>query len=51
MSHERPTGLTTLCIEKDKLDEVNVDMIIDDFASTSVTKTRRFVHHSINMKC
>ncbi|XP_071679668.1 uncharacterized protein [Lolium perenne] len=51
MSQERLTGLATLCIEKDKLDEINVDGIIDDFASRSVKRKKRFVHHSINMKC
>lgn len=38
MSQERLNGLATLCIEKDKLDEINVDAIIDDFASRSVRR-------------
>uniref|UniRef100_A0ACD5U1V3 Uncharacterized protein n=1 Tax=Avena sativa TaxID=4498 RepID=A0ACD5U1V3_AVESA len=45
MSHERLNGLATLCIEKDKLDEINVDVIVDDFASRNVTRNNRM------MKC
>jgi hypothetical protein len=41
MSQERLTGLATLCIEKDKLDEINVDAIIDDFASRSVKRKQK----------
>jgi hypothetical protein len=41
MSQERLTGLATLCIEKDKLDEINVDGIIDDFASRSVKRKKK----------
>jgi hypothetical protein len=41
MSQERLTGLATLCIEKDKLDEINVDAIIDDFASRSVIRNKK----------
>ena len=36
MSQERLNGLATICIEKDKLDEINVDTIITDFASRNV---------------
>uniref|UniRef100_A0A8I6YH14 HAT C-terminal dimerisation domain-containing protein n=1 Tax=Hordeum vulgare subsp. vulgare TaxID=112509 RepID=A0A8I6YH14_HORVV len=42
MSQERLNGLATLCIEKDKLDEINVDEIIDDFASRSVRRISKF---------
>ncbi|VAH10776.1 unnamed protein product [Triticum turgidum subsp. durum] len=42
MSQERLNGLATLCIEKDKLDEINVDAIIDDFASRSVRRISKF---------
>ncbi|XBJ21702.1 hypothetical protein VPH35_000209 [Triticum aestivum] len=42
MSQERLNGLATLCIEKDKLDEINVDAIIDDFASRSVRQISKF---------
>jgi len=45
MSQERLNGLATLCIEKDKLDEINVDVIVDDFASRSVTRNSKI------MKC
>lgn len=38
MSQERLNGLATLFIEKGKLDEINVDAIIDDFASKSVRR-------------
>ncbi|KAI4975647.1 hypothetical protein ZWY2020_049254 [Hordeum vulgare] len=43
MSQKRLNGLATLCIEKDKLDEINVDVIIDDFASRSVRKNTKIV--------
>uniref|UniRef100_A0ACD6A842 Uncharacterized protein n=1 Tax=Avena sativa TaxID=4498 RepID=A0ACD6A842_AVESA len=33
MSQERLNGLSTICIEKDLLDQVNIDNIISDFAS------------------
>uniref|UniRef100_A0ACD5X6X0 Uncharacterized protein n=1 Tax=Avena sativa TaxID=4498 RepID=A0ACD5X6X0_AVESA len=42
MSQERLTGLATLCIEKDKLDEINTNAIIDDFASRSVRRNCKF---------
>jgi hypothetical protein len=35
MSHERLNGLATICIEKDLLDQINVDNVINDFASTN----------------
>ena len=41
MSQERLNGLATLCIEKAKLDEINVDAIIDDFASRSVRRNNK----------
>ena len=33
MSQERLNGLATLCIEKKLLDQININAIIDDFAS------------------
>ena len=36
-------GLATLCIEKDKLDDINVDAIVDDFASRSVTRNSKIM--------
>jgi hypothetical protein len=33
MSQERRNGLATLCIEKRLLDEIDINTIIDDFAS------------------
>ncbi|KAI5005826.1 hypothetical protein ZWY2020_033069 [Hordeum vulgare] len=42
MSQERLNSLATLCIEKDKLDEINVDAIIDDFSSRSVRRISKF---------
>ncbi|KAI4971666.1 hypothetical protein ZWY2020_002580 [Hordeum vulgare] len=42
MSQERLNGLATLCIDKDKLDEINVDAIIDDFTSRSVRRISKF---------
>ena len=38
MSQERLNGLATICIEKDLLDKVNVDTIINDFASKNVRR-------------
>ena len=38
MSQERLNGLATICIEKDLLDKVNVDTIINDFASKNVKR-------------
>jgi hypothetical protein len=38
MSQERLNGLTTLCIEKRLLDEIDIHTIIDDFASRNVTR-------------
>lgn len=38
MSQEKLNGLTTLCIEKDMLDHINVDTIINDFASRNVRR-------------
>jgi hypothetical protein len=42
MSQERLNGLAILCIEKNKLDEINTDAIIDDFASRSVRRNGKF---------
>ena len=42
MSQERLNGLATLCIEKDKLDEINTGAIIDDFASRSIRRNCKF---------
>ena len=41
MSQERLNGLATLCIEKDKLDEINTDVVIDEFASRSVRRNNK----------
>jgi hypothetical protein len=38
MSQERLDGLATLCIEKKLLDDVNIEAIIDDFASRNVRR-------------
>nr|XP_051205081.1 uncharacterized protein LOC127318638 [Lolium perenne] len=40
MSQERLNGLATICIEKGLLDQINVDNIINDFASTNFRKKR-----------
>lgn len=42
MSQEILNVLATLCIEKDKLDEINFDAIIDDFVSRSVRRISKF---------
>lgn len=39
MSQERLNGLAALCIEKDMLDEIDVNTIIDDFASRNVRRS------------
>jgi hypothetical protein len=38
MSQERLNGLATLCIEKQLLDDIDIDSIINDFASRSVRR-------------
>ena len=38
MSQERLNGLATLCIEKKLLDEIDIDAIINDFASVNVRR-------------
>jgi hypothetical protein len=38
MSQESLNGLTTLCIEKKLLDDVNIEAIIGDFASRNVRR-------------
>jgi hypothetical protein len=38
MSQERLNDLATLCIEKKLLDEINVNKIIDEFASKNVRR-------------
>ncbi|EEC69513.1 uncharacterized protein [Oryza sativa Japonica Group] len=38
MSQERLNGLATLCIEKKLLDEIDIDAIVDDFASLHVRR-------------
>jgi hypothetical protein len=38
MSQESLNGLTTLCIEKKLLNGVNIEAIIDDFASRNVRR-------------
>jgi hypothetical protein len=39
MSQKRLNGLATLCIEKNLLDEIDINTIIDDFASRNVRRT------------
>ena len=38
MSQERLNGLATLCIEKKLLDQININAIIDDFASRNARR-------------
>ena len=38
MSQERLIGLATLCIEKNLLDEIDIDIIISDFTSVNVRR-------------
>jgi hypothetical protein len=38
MSQERLNGLATLCIKKRLLDKIDIDTIINDFASRNVTR-------------
>jgi hypothetical protein len=38
MSQERLNGLTALCIEKRLLDEIDINTMIDDFASRNVRR-------------
>ena len=38
MSQQRLNGLATLCIEKDLLDEIDIDTIVSDFASQNVSR-------------
>ena len=33
--------LATLCIEKEKLDEINTDVVIDNFSSRSVRRNNK----------
>lgn len=40
MSQERLNGLAMLCIEKDLLDNIELDSIIDDFASKKARKCK-----------
>ncbi|XP_073136865.1 uncharacterized protein [Henckelia pumila] len=40
MSQERLNGLATLCIEKDILEDISYDDIIDDFASKNARRVR-----------
>ena len=38
MSQERLNGLATLCIEKNLVDEIDIDTIVSDFASQNVRR-------------
>jgi hypothetical protein len=38
MSQERLNGLATLCIEKQLLDEIDIETIGEDFASRNVRR-------------
>jgi hypothetical protein len=40
MSQERLNGLATICIEKGLLDQINIDNIINEFASTNFRRKR-----------
>ncbi|KAI4966558.1 hypothetical protein ZWY2020_059209 [Hordeum vulgare] len=40
MSQERLNGLAMCCIEKNMLDSINFDTLIDDFASKNARKSR-----------
>jgi hypothetical protein len=56
MSQERLTHLATLFIEKDKLDEINVDAIINDYASKSVKRNKKisssqYKHEVLSFLC
>ena len=39
MSQERLNGLATLCIKNKLLDEIDIDAIINDFASVNVRRS------------
>ena len=38
MSQERLNGLATLCIEKNLVDEIDIDTVVSDFASQNVRR-------------
>jgi hypothetical protein len=38
MTQERLNGLATLCIKKKLLDKIDIDVIINDFASVNVRR-------------
>ncbi|KAM3277525.1 hypothetical protein ACQJBY_045427 [Aegilops geniculata] len=40
MSQDRLNGLAMCCIEKNMLDSINLDIVIDDFASKNARKSR-----------
>ncbi|KAI4981971.1 hypothetical protein ZWY2020_022463 [Hordeum vulgare] len=40
MSQERLNGLAMCCIERNMLDSIDLDIVIDDFASTNARKSR-----------
>jgi hypothetical protein len=40
MSQERLNGLAICCIERNMLDSIDLDIVIDDFASTKAQKSR-----------
>uniref|UniRef100_A0A453JF72 Uncharacterized protein n=1 Tax=Aegilops tauschii subsp. strangulata TaxID=200361 RepID=A0A453JF72_AEGTS len=40
MSQERLNGLAMCCIEKNMLDNIDLDIVIDDFASKNARKSR-----------
>ncbi|KAL5855035.1 hypothetical protein ACOSQ4_004837 [Xanthoceras sorbifolium] len=43
MSHERLNGLAILCIEKNMLDKLDFETIIDDFASQNASTSKVFL--------
>ena len=40
MSQERLNGLAICCIEKDVLDNIDLDTVINDFASKNARRSR-----------
>ena len=38
MSQERLNGLATLCIQKNLLDEIDIDIVVSDFISQNVRR-------------
>ena len=47
MLQDRLNGLATCCIEKDILDSINVDSVLDDFASRNARRSFFSKHSSL----